>query len=153
MTFQKYKSWIKEKFYHAKTRRQIGAAEPSSQQGMGGIPHHRGTAFRVWAPHAKKIYVAGTFNEWNKTANPLASEQNGYWSADVANAKAGDEYKYVIISEAVETFVTGIREAADIFLKNPFGAPLIPTWSRVTSAIPDFLERLQTAVEEDNRLD
>jgi glucosyl-3-phosphoglycerate synthase len=54
-------------------------------------------------------------------------------------------------SEAVETFTRGIREAADIFLKDPFGAPLIPTWSRVTSAIPDFLERLQAAVEEDNR--
>jgi glucosyl-3-phosphoglycerate synthase len=56
-------------------------------------------------------------------------------------------------SEAVETFSNGIRQASDIILKDPFGAPLIPPWSRVTSAIPDFLERLQTAVEEDNRLD
>ena len=28
--------------------------------------------------------------------------------------------------------------------------PLIPNWSRVTSAIPDFLERLKNAVDDDN---
>lgn len=54
-------------------------------------------------------------------------------------------------SEAVEAFTHGIREASEIFLKDPFGAPLIPNWNRVTSAIPDFLERLQAAVDEDNR--
>jgi glucosyl-3-phosphoglycerate synthase len=54
-------------------------------------------------------------------------------------------------SEAVEAFTRGIREASEIFLKDPFGAPLIPNWNRVTSAIPDFMERLQAAVDEDNR--
>lgn len=54
-------------------------------------------------------------------------------------------------SEAVEMFTNGIREAAEIFLKDPFGAPLIPNWNRITSAIPDFLERLQAAVDEDNQ--
>jgi glucosyl-3-phosphoglycerate synthase len=54
-------------------------------------------------------------------------------------------------SEAVEAFTRGIREASEIFLKDPFGAPLIPNWNRVTSAIPDFMERLQAAIEEDNR--
>jgi glucosyl-3-phosphoglycerate synthase len=55
-------------------------------------------------------------------------------------------------SEAVEAFTHGIREASDIFLKDPFGAPLIPNWNRVTSAIPGFLENLQAAVDEDNRM-
>ena len=55
-------------------------------------------------------------------------------------------------SEAVEAFTRGIRDASEIFQKDPFGAPLIPNWNRVTSAIPDFLERLQAAVEEDNRV-
>ncbi len=54
-------------------------------------------------------------------------------------------------SEAVDAFTRGIREASEIFLKDPFGAPLISNWNRVTSAIPDFLERLQAAVDEDNR--
>ncbi len=51
---------------------------------------------------------------------------------------------------AVETFVQGIRIASQKFLEDPFGSPLIPNWSRVTSAIPDFLDQLELAVEEDN---
>ncbi|MCK5710316.1 MAG: glycosyl transferase, partial [Deltaproteobacteria bacterium] len=51
---------------------------------------------------------------------------------------------------AVETFVQGIRIASQKFLEDPLGSPLIPNWSRVTSAIPDFLDQLEVAVEEDN---
>ena len=51
---------------------------------------------------------------------------------------------------AVETFVQGIRIASQKFLDDPLASPLIPNWSRVTSAIPDFLDQLELAVEEDN---
>jgi glucosyl-3-phosphoglycerate synthase len=52
---------------------------------------------------------------------------------------------------AVDTFLQGIRIAGDEFLKDPLGSPEIPNWSRVTSAIPDFLEKLKDAVAEDNK--
>lgn len=52
---------------------------------------------------------------------------------------------------AVETFIKGIQIAGKEFLEHPLGAPEIPNWNRVTSAIPDFLERLKEAVAEDNR--
>jgi 1,4-alpha-glucan branching enzyme len=42
------------------------------------------------------VYVTGTFNDWNKTSTPLASEKNGYWSIDVSGAKTGHEYRYLI---------------------------------------------------------
>jgi 1,4-alpha-glucan branching enzyme len=29
---------------------------------MGALPCEDGVGFRVWAPHAKKVYVTGTFN-------------------------------------------------------------------------------------------
>ena len=51
---------------------------------------------------------------------------------------------------AVETFTRGIELASKGFLEDPLSIPLIPNWSRVTSAIPDFLERLKNAVEDDN---
>src|SRR5262245_8971347 len=70
----------------------------SSRPGMGAVPYDGGTSFRVWAPHAERVAVAGTFNDWSADANPLASEGNGYWSADVAGAVSGAEYKYVLIS-------------------------------------------------------
>jgi len=51
---------------------------------------------------------------------------------------------------AVETFTKGIELASNAFLDDPLSIPLIPNWSRVTSAIPDFLERLKNAVDDDN---
>ena len=63
---------------------------------MGTILFPGGAAFRVWAPFAPAIFVAGTFNQWNATANPFASEGNGYWSVDVPGAGIGDEYQFVI---------------------------------------------------------
>ncbi|MFH1335969.1 MAG: glycosyl transferase [Candidatus Zixiibacteriota bacterium] len=52
---------------------------------------------------------------------------------------------------AVEAFCQGIKIAAREFLEDPLNTPEIPNWNRVTSAIPDFLDKLKEAVEEDNR--
>lgn len=50
----------------------------------------------------------------------------------------------------VEAFTRAIQIAGKEFLENPLYSPLIPNWNRVTSAIPDFLEQLNTVVEEEN---
>jgi 1,4-alpha-glucan branching enzyme len=63
---------------------------------MGTSLYAGGVTFRVWAPFASSVFAAGTFNEWSATANPFASEGNGYWSVDVPGAKVGDEYQFVI---------------------------------------------------------
>lgn len=52
--------------------------------------------------------------------------------------------------QAVELFARNILEAGDTFLKRPMQTPFIPSWNRIISAIPDFLERLYDAVETDN---
>ncbi len=36
-------------------------------------------------------------------------------------------------------------------MNDPLGVPLIPSWDRVTSALPDVLSMLKEAVEEDNK--
>jgi glucosyl-3-phosphoglycerate synthase len=51
---------------------------------------------------------------------------------------------------AVETFAKGIRIASRQFVEDPLGSPQIPNWSRVTSAIPDILDMLKDAVDNDN---
>jgi len=56
--------------------------------------------FRVWAPFAQKVFVAGEFNNWSTDANPLFSENNGFWSVDVAGAGVGQQYKFVIVDAA-----------------------------------------------------
>lgn len=53
-------------------------------------------------------------------------------------------------TQAVEAFTKGIQMATETFLENPLNVTFIPTWTRVTSAIPNFLERLKEAVYLDN---
>lgn len=52
---------------------------------------------------------------------------------------------------AVQAFARAISLAAEEFLRDPLGAPLIPNWNRITSALPQFFAQLERAVEEDNR--
>ncbi|MEF9427022.1 MAG: glycosyl transferase [Candidatus Mariimomonas ferrooxydans] len=54
-------------------------------------------------------------------------------------------------SLAVEIFTEGIKTASEAIMKDPLGVPLIPSWDRVTSALPDVLSMLKKAVEEDNK--
>ncbi|MBI4466280.1 MAG: glycosyl transferase [Acidobacteria bacterium] len=51
---------------------------------------------------------------------------------------------------SVQAFARAIALAADDFLKDPLGVPLIPNWNRVAAALPDFFGQLELAVEEDN---
>jgi glucosyl-3-phosphoglycerate synthase len=50
---------------------------------------------------------------------------------------------------AVETFTRALRAAGLGFVRDPMGAPQIPNWSRVSSALPGFLDELREAVEAD----
>jgi 1,4-alpha-glucan branching enzyme len=64
--------------------------------GMGAIAYDGGVAFRVWAPFAKSVSVAGDFNNWSAGAAELEEEGGGYWSTDVDGAQDGQEYKFVL---------------------------------------------------------
>jgi glucosyl-3-phosphoglycerate synthase len=51
---------------------------------------------------------------------------------------------------AVETFAQALRLSTEEFFADPLGAPLIPNWNRIGSALPGFLGALYEAVEADN---
>ena len=55
-----------------------------------------------------------------------------------------------IEEKTVELFALNIMKAGESFFENPMETPFIPTWNRVLSAIPDFLDRLKLSVELDN---
>jgi 1,4-alpha-glucan branching enzyme len=63
---------------------------------MGAILHAGGVGFRVWAPHAQRVSVIGTFNDWDAGKHPMQAEENGHWYADVAEAHIGDQYRYLL---------------------------------------------------------
>ncbi len=66
---------------------------------MGAIVSDGTVTFRVWAPNAEKVFVAGSFNNWSESEIPLELEENGYWSVETDMASPGDEYKYFIEHE------------------------------------------------------
>ena len=51
---------------------------------------------------------------------------------------------------AVELFAKNIMIAGEVFLDSPMESPNIPTWNRIDTAIPSFLENLKNAVKKDN---
>lgn len=77
----------------------LGKADSFGEQTdlwVGALPGPDGTRFRVWAPHADRVFVAGEFNHWDATADELEVEQAGMFSATVDDAAVGDQYKFVI---------------------------------------------------------
>ncbi len=66
---------------------------------LGAHPVAGGFVFRVWAPNAEAVSVAGSFNNWDPTAYPMQRvTDGGVWEVTLPSAtvKIGDSYKYVI---------------------------------------------------------
>src|SRR5215212_1099840 len=94
---------------------------------LGATPHDGGTLFRVWAPFAHAVAVAGTFNGWSTAANPLARDGD-VWSAEVAGAKIGDRYKFVVAAAN-----------GDVLWKNdPYAREVTSSNGESVIADPDF---------------
>ena len=55
-----------------------------------------GTEFLMYAPEAKTVSVAGTFNDWRVDANPLTPDPDGTWRTFLTLAPGRYEYKYII---------------------------------------------------------
>lgn len=71
-----------------------------------------GTYFAVWAPNAERVFVTGSFNNWDKESDRLQPRGNsGIWEGFVAGADKGALYKYFIHSR----FIGQRLEKADPF--------------------------------------
>ncbi|WP_405956470.1 1,4-alpha-glucan branching enzyme [Streptomyces phaeochromogenes] len=66
-------------------------AEPMVHEGVSG------TRFTVWAPNARGVRVAGSFNFWDATAFPMRSlGSSGVWELFVPGIGEGELYKFEI---------------------------------------------------------
>jgi 1,4-alpha-glucan branching enzyme len=113
---------------------------PSIRPGMGATPYAGGVTFRVWAPFARSVAVAGQFNAWSASATPLASEgSSGNWSADVSAAAAGDQYRFVVNDQAAWSLDARSRSLAAgnsvVYDPNAFARPgepfTMPGWNEL----------------------
>ncbi|MBP6491452.1 MAG: 1,4-alpha-glucan branching protein GlgB [Clostridia bacterium] len=57
----------------------------------------QGYTFRVWAPNAQKVSVAGDFNGWDPAGFPMEKiTAQGIWQAFIPDLKEYSAYKYII---------------------------------------------------------
>ncbi len=61
---------------------------------FGAHPTGEGYTFRVWAPNARAVALAGDFNGWAPC--PMTRLDGGVWEAAAENARVYDAYKYVV---------------------------------------------------------
>lgn len=117
----------------------------SSRPGMGAIPYPGGVTFRVWAPGASRVFVAGDFNGWSDTADELGNEFNGNFSVDVPGAARWQKYKYVIRTSWGESLWKADPRAARV--ENSIGSSVIHDpasywWNVGSFQMPPFTEQV-----------
>lgn len=94
------------------------------------------------------VFSEGFFKSLSVAYLRLAEDTLMKYEADASiNGLEFDRHEE---TKAVEAFTRAMTQASKLFMENPMGTPLIPNWNRVTSAIPDILEILKKAVDEDN---
>lgn len=105
------------------------------------------TLFRTLAAEGVEL-SGGTFRtlqaQYIRTAEDMITR---YHADAMVNGLCFDVHAE---EEAVDAFARGLRLAAESYLADPLGQPLIPNWNRVLSAMPDVYRRLEEAVETDN---
>ncbi|MCK4846558.1 MAG: glycosyl transferase [Deltaproteobacteria bacterium] len=95
------------------------------------------------------VFSEGFFKTLVVTYKKLAEDSLTRYEGDAAiNGLDFDRHEEAM---AVETFTRSISMAAKTISDDPLGAPLIPNWNRVISAIPGILEELKMAIDLDNR--
>jgi 1,4-alpha-glucan branching enzyme len=85
---------------------------PASQQNvssntpLGANLVEEGATFRVWAPRARAVHVAGGFsgrNAWQpEEDNRLVRDAAGYWAGFIGGVHDGDQYELHVVGEGTE---------------------------------------------------
>lgn len=92
----------------------------------------------------------GMFRALKVTYQRIAEDTVRLYEDDAAiNGLFFDRHSEV---KAVEIFTKGLDTAGQAFLKDPLGSPYIPSWARVTAAIPSIFDEIKEVVEEDNKV-
>ncbi len=63
---------------------------------LGSHQSGEGAVFRVWAPNAQWVGVAGDFNSWQAGEAPMRKISDGVWECKVDKVSRYDAYKYLI---------------------------------------------------------
>lgn len=63
---------------------------------MVGISRVRPTEFKLYAPSAKRVSLAGNFNNWDTGALSAKRDSKGNWTVKVGLRPGRYEYKFLV---------------------------------------------------------
>ena len=52
--------------------------------------------FKLAAPQASSVYLAGSFNDWDTSARPLKIDAKGVWKTILTLTPGQYEYRYIV---------------------------------------------------------
>ncbi|MCD6412652.1 MAG: glycogen-binding domain-containing protein [Elusimicrobia bacterium] len=78
----------------------VAAAAPSGGKSVSSasapVKVAGGVLFTCGESNAGSVYVAGSFNNWSTTANPMVKSKNGIWTATIPLSPGRYQYKFVV---------------------------------------------------------
>lgn len=63
---------------------------------MGSLMGSKPTEFKLYAPSAKKVVLAGSFNKWDTKKFPAKKDSKGNWIAKTSLKPGRYEYKFFV---------------------------------------------------------
>jgi hypothetical protein len=84
-------------------------AKKVAQSRTAPKPVQKLITFELEAPQAREVFVAGCFNDWDPSANPLERLQEGIWSGTVSIEPGEHQYRFIVDGEWRDDPVNTLR--------------------------------------------
>ena len=102
----------------------VSKADPSKVAGKssatkaGAKPAKKKTTFKLHAPEAAQVFVAGCFNGWNPNADLLTMGSDGTWTCTLALDPGEHEYRFVVDGVWCDDPLAEMRRPNDMGCEN-----------------------------------
>ena len=89
----KVTAYVRER--ESQIAKQMATEEP------GKIAPKKEVTFSIHAPHAKEVFVTGSFCAWKKDAHKMSKTLQGMWFKSISLAPGRYEYRFIMDGEWV----------------------------------------------------
>ena len=96
----------------------VGKAATPKVTSKPSVKPTKKTTFKLHAPGATQVFVAGCFNEWNPAADPLRLGGDGTWTCALMLESGEHEYRFVVDGVWCDDPMAQVRRPNDMGCEN-----------------------------------
>ena len=78
------------------TTGRVSIRRSGAEKGVKELIEKRKVTFKVRAPGAKRVQLAGDFNDWVPDSHPMEKDEEGFWKVGLRLAPGKYEYKLLV---------------------------------------------------------